>query len=159
MYELSSGYLRDIFGIKAGYFSCKKIGNYIRIDTDLNDNFRLFRHQLSSILRNPITISQEKWTFSCRYTFLYFEDTLPSKLLPPHAAHTTDTHTFYKKIGFALLYNFNPHYYEQAHIVGQKLLQIDWNLLFSYKKCSFTCVCAFFFVPLHAILCTQTYIP
>ena len=46
------------------------------------------------------------------------------------------------------MYNFNPHYYEQAHIVGQKLLQIDWNLLFSYKKCSFTCVCAFFVVPL-----------
>ena len=45
-FHLSSGYLRDIFGIKAGYFSSKKIGNYIRVDTDLNDNFRLFRHQI-----------------------------------------------------------------------------------------------------------------
>ena len=44
--------LRGIFGISSGYlrnkgrvfFRVKKIGNYIRVGTDLNDNFRQFRH-------------------------------------------------------------------------------------------------------------------
>ena len=57
---------------------------------------------------------------------LYFEGTDLATLahlvatVARYAAHTTDTRTFYKKIGFALLYDLNPHYYEQAPIVGLK---------------------------------------
>ena len=43
---------------------------------------------------------------------------IPPKVRSQNAAHTPDTRKFYKKIGYTLLYYFNPHYRERAHIVG-----------------------------------------
>ena len=72
---------------------------------------------------------------------------IPPKLRSRDAAHTTVRSHFYKKIGFALLYHLHPTIMSKPHS-GMNTAHIDKIYSFLVKNIRFTCVCAYFFVPL-----------